>query len=217
MTNMTVFSGANLPAVSSLTTALRGLQTNAGNGSGELFLKFDKTGHWVFGSEGTEVEKDSLWAVNPYSFMHGFIAWGGGVPLGERMAPVTQPLPETGPAPEGAERGWETQVSVSMKCIEGEDEGIDVRWSATSQGGKKALHALAMAVADQCVVEQGKDDPQVIAVVTLGRDTYKHKKYGTIQTPLLIIDHWLTLSGEVAKADEPEVVEEPTPTRRRRA
>jgi hypothetical protein len=37
----------------------------------------DKTGHWVFGIDQTEIEDDSTWAVNPFSFVHGYIAWGG--------------------------------------------------------------------------------------------------------------------------------------------
>ena len=73
MSNLVNFKGANLPAVASLTTALRALDTAAGP-AGSVIIKMDKTGHWVFGADQTEVESDSTWAVNPFSFIHGYIA-----------------------------------------------------------------------------------------------------------------------------------------------
>ena len=70
---VSTFSTARLPQVNSLTSALRGLKPASGGG-GFAILKMDKTGHWVFGADQTEIEEDSLWAVNPFSFVHGFIA-----------------------------------------------------------------------------------------------------------------------------------------------
>ena len=55
MSNLVSFSNANLPAVSSLSTALRSLEKDIGP-SGVVLLKMDKTGHWVFGADQTEVE-----------------------------------------------------------------------------------------------------------------------------------------------------------------
>ena len=131
MSSISVFSKAGLPAVTSLSTALRNLETEVGV-TGVAILKMDKTGHWVFGADQTEVDDDSRWAVNPFSFVHGYIAWGKGEALGEVMAPLTQPLPEVGPAPDGAERGWEMQFGFSLKCISGEDAGLETRYSTTS-------------------------------------------------------------------------------------
>ena len=93
MSNLVTFSQANLPSVQSLSTALRTLETAVGP-SGTVLLKMDKTGHWVFGADQTEVEDDATWAVNPFSFVHGFIAWGDGEVLSEKMVSVSQPLPE---------------------------------------------------------------------------------------------------------------------------
>ena len=122
MSNLVKFSGANLPAVQTLSTALRTLESAAPMQS--VILKMDKTGHWVFGADQTEVEPDTTWAVNPFSFIHGFIAWGEGEVLAEKMAPVTQPLPEIDAAPPNAKKGWEMQVGFSVKCLSGEDEEI---------------------------------------------------------------------------------------------
>ena len=148
MNEITKFGNANLPSPQTLAQSLRGLSTIAATG-GAVILKMDKTGHWVFGSEQTEVEDDSLWAVNPFSFVHGYIAWGNGEPLGEKMVPVTQPLPEIGEPPAGADKGWETQVGLSLKCTAGEDKDMEARFSATSVGGKRAVQVLALAIATQ--------------------------------------------------------------------
>ena len=66
MSNITTFGGANLPSVQSLSGALRSIQSEVAPG-GTVILKMDKTGHWVFGADQTEVEDGSLWAANPFS------------------------------------------------------------------------------------------------------------------------------------------------------
>ena len=91
---LTVFKSAGLPAVASLATSLRSIATDVGP-AGVVILKMDKTGHWVFGADQTEVEDDATWAINPFSFVHGFIAWGDGEVLGEKMASVSQPGSES--------------------------------------------------------------------------------------------------------------------------
>jgi hypothetical protein len=78
----------------------------------------DKTGRWVFGADHTEVESDSDWAVNPFSFLHGFIAWGEWRSRWARpMVPVSEPLPEMGAAPAGSQRGWKKQIGFSLQCF----------------------------------------------------------------------------------------------------
>lgn len=210
MSNLTVFSQAGLPAVSSLSTALRAIAPDVG--SATVILKMDKTGHWVFGAEQEEVEDDSLWAVNPFSFLHGFIAWGEGEVLGEKMVPVTQPLPEVDAAPPGAKRGWEPQVGFSLKCISGQDEGMEARYTTTSVGGKRAVQALAVEIAS--AVE--KDQTKPVPVVRLKKDHYQHRSYGRVFTPVFDVQKWIGMDGDApaeAEADAP--AEEPR--RRRRA
>ena len=98
MSNVTVFGKANLPSVASLADSLRNVASGASSG-GSVILKMDKTGHWVFGADQTEVEDSATWAINPFSFTHGYIAWGDGDVLAEVAVPVSQPLPELDPAP----------------------------------------------------------------------------------------------------------------------
>lgn len=214
MSNLVAFGGANLPSVQSLASALRSVKSDVGDGN--VILKMDRTGHWVFGADQTEVEDDSLWAINPFSFVHGYIAWGDGVVLAESMAPVSEPLPATGPAPDGAKRGWEMQIGMMLACTNGEDEGMQARYSATSVGGKKAVQALAVAIAEQ--VE--KDQTKPVPVVRLKKEHYQHKSYGRIFTPVFEVHSWVGLDtgavNEVEADTDAEPEAEAAPARRRR-
>lgn len=204
------FSLVNLPSVTTLSTALRALEQDV-PAAGVAILKMDKTGHWVFGADQTEVEDDATWAVNPFSFVHGFIAWGDGEVLGEKMVSVSSPLPELEVAPPNAKRGWETQVGMSLKCLSGEDKGLEARFSTTSVGGKRAVQALAVAIATQVDANQTKPVP----VITLGKEHYQHKSYGRIFTPVFDIKEWVSMDG--GEAPEAEAEEAPAGGRRRRA
>jgi hypothetical protein len=202
MSNITTFSAANLPSVTSLSTALRALETDVG-AAGVVILKMDKTGHWVFGADQTEVEDDSTWAVNPFSFVHGFIAWGDGEVLGEKMVSVSQPLPELEAAPPMARKGWETQVGMSMKCLSGEDKGMEVRYTTTSVGGKRSVQALAVAIATQV-----DTDPKLpVPIVLLEKEHYSHKSYGRIYTPIFKIASWMSMTDEAGTPAEETAVE----------
>ena len=218
MSNIVTFGSGNLPSVASLTTALRSIETEIGP-AGVVIIKMDKTGHWVFGADQTEIEDDSLWAINPFSFVHGFIAWGDGEVLGEKMVSVSQPLPELDAAPPNAKKGWEAQVGLSMKCINGEDKGMEARYTTTSVGGKRSVQALAVAIATQVEKDQSKPVP----IVALKKEHYTHKSYGRIYTPVFDIQEWVSMDVDAAPADAPKIeapaAEEAAPasTRRRRS
>jgi hypothetical protein len=200
MTNVVKFGGANLPSPQSLSSALRSIEADVGP-VGTVIIKMDRTGHWVYGADQTEVEKDTLWAINPYSFVHGFIAWGVGEVLAEKMVNIADPLPELDPPPAGAQAGWQPQVGVSLKCLTGEDKGMEARFATTSVGGKRSMHGLAIKVADQA----DKNPDKLVAVVKLMSDHYPHKTYGKIYTPVFEIVDWIGMDGEGAS----EVVETP--------
>lgn len=206
MSNLVAFNKAGLPALAAIATAIKTVAAPASS-AGSVILKMDKTGHWVFGADQTEVESDSKWAVNPFSFVHGWIAWGDGVVLGERMAALTDPLPDTDDAPPNSARGWEKQVGFSLKCLTGEDKGLEARYTTTSVGGRRSFEALASAFANQVSTDESKPVP----VVLLKKEHYQHKSYGRIYTPIFEIVEFVSMDG-------PEEEEEaPAPTRRRRS
>jgi len=204
VSNLSVFSKAGLPAISTLTASLASIAVSAGP-AGVVILKMDKGGHWVFGADQTEVEDDSTWAVNPFSFVHGFIAWGDGEVLGEKMVSVSQPLPEHSATPPGAKKGWEEQIGMSLKCLTGDDKGMEARYTTTSVGGKRGVQTIAAALAEQVSVDETKPVP----VVKLSHDFYQHKSYGKIYTPVFEVVEWISMDG----APAPEVA---APAGRRR-
>lgn len=218
--SIVTFAGANLPSVKDLSTALRSIEAEIGP-AGTVIIKMDKTGHWVFGADQTEIEEDSTWAINPLSFVHGYIAWGDGEVLGEKMVSVSQPLPELEPAPPNAKKGWETQVGLSMKCVSGEDKGLEARYTTTSVGGKRSVQTLAVAIATQVEKDQSKPVP----IVRLGKEHYTHKSYGRIYTPVFDIQEWVGMDGDVKEAEPNLEIESefedaapaPAPARRRRS
>ena len=223
MSNLATFKSANLPSVKAMSAALKTVKVAD---VGSIILKMDKTGHWVFGADQTEIESDSTWAVNPLSFIHGYIAWGKQEVLGEKMVGIVEPLPELDAAPAGAAKGWEPQVGFSMRCMSGEDEGIEVRYSTTAVGGKRAVQSLGLEIATHI----DEDEATPVAVLKLGKEFYTHKSYGKIYTPVFEIVKWVSMDSKpeaiaaskdevVAKIEAAEVVEEEAPAetgRRRR-
>jgi hypothetical protein len=131
------------------------------------------------------------------------------------MCSVTEPLPELDAAPPSAKKGWEQQVGMMLKCTVGEDAGMEARFTTTSVGGKRAVQALAVAIAAQ--VE--KDPSKPVPLVTLGKDHYQHKSYGRIYTPVFEIVDWVSMDGETEAEDvqESDAPAEDAPKRRRRS
>lgn len=212
MTAVVKFGAANLPAPSGLASALRGMGAGAATPSGLMFLRMDKTGHWVYGQDSVEVEDGSLWAVNPYSFVHGFVAWGDGAMLGSKMVPISEPLPDLGPAPAGAQQGWQKQIGFDLACISGEDEGTAVRFAGTSMGSIKASGALGLLIADRV----DSDPTTPVPVVSLSSDSYMSKKgFGRIYNPIFSVQSWISLDGPEAEPVAPAPEEAPTRRRRR--
>jgi len=220
MNSLTTFKAAGLPAVKDLASALKTNLPSVAS-AGTVIIKMDKTGHWVFGSDQTEIQDGSEWAINPFSFVHGYIAWGASEVLGEKMVPINQPLPELEPAPANAKKGWEVQVGLEMKCINGDDKGLTARWATTATGGKRAIQALGVEIAEQ--IE--KDSSKPVAIVSLETEHYTHKSYGKVYTPKIRVVRFESMEVESA-TDAPELeapeVEEveaapAAPVRRRRA
>ena len=209
MSNLVKFAGENAK-LPNLSQVLRSVKTESAP-IGMAIIKMDKTGHWVVGADQTEIEKTSVWAVNPFSFVHGFIAWGQGEVLAEKMFPIDVKLADVdlGPAPAGAQRGWEDQFGMSVKCIEGADEGLDARFSTTSVGGRRAMATLMNTVGEQ----EEKDPTNIVPLVELGSEYYAHKVYGRVYTPLFKIINWISLDGNAA--DEAQVESASTGRRRR--
>jgi hypothetical protein len=197
--------------------------------SGGAYLKLSKGGFFIYGADDTEVEEGSLWAINPSSFMLGYVAWpvkGTGKPLGEEMRAITdEPLAESQlPRVEGS---WTQQVGMHLACVSGEDTGTQVVYKASSKGGINGFNDLLNQVMTHLKANQGTD--AIVPIVELEVDSYPHPDFGKIYTPEFTIRKWAKMSDvtleapevepegeEEEEAPEPEAKPEKKPARRRR-
>jgi len=202
--------------------------------SGAKFLRLSADdGSWVFGADNTEVEAGSRWAVNPFSFRTGYVAWataklngGRREKLGEVMGSVDNPpaMPDVDHSARGGE--WQEQVGFDLICLDGEDQDLEVQYNNNSHGGKSAFGALFNEVGMRPSPEH------CFPVVVLESDSYHNKNWGkTVFTPIFKVVDWADhdqnlLSGisstaqlespEAGKSDSLDTAPEDQPKRRQR-
>lgn len=216
--------GTGLVSREDMVRGLNNLSTAAPRVGGQFqFLKLDKgTGDWVYGQEETEVEEDSLWAINPLSLEYGYISWDKNQQVeGEVMVPITRELPAVNSlrvkdSPDGqptGQNGWQYQQSVVMVCVKGEDAGGDgvdpvmCQYKQSSVGSQKLFKTLVDAIQMQAA----KGDA-IVPIVRMKSDSYKHKKYGKIHNPIFEIVEWRTLEDNSAP-DTPKAEAKPSRAR----
>lgn len=190
-----LFAAGGLPTVDmnafkqSVKAASSALKQTMG---GVPFLRMGKDGLWVYGADSTEVEEGSLWAINPFSMEMGYIAWGeekskdAGTVMGRSMALLTETPIQRGSLPDvGAD--WSPCVGFTLMCISGEDKGTLVKYETNSVGGRNAFADMLQLVSKAAEDGTGK----VVPLVELDSDSYPHKKYGKIYTPIFGVKSWV--------------------------
>lgn len=221
-------AGSAVAALQSLSKGLSNVVATIPTSGGDPYLRMQTDGSWVYGQDNIEVEPQSEWAVNIFSFRHGYASWEdnekdarGRQKKNEKVGEVMVSMQETKPLKTSLEdTGWEwaDQVSVQLKCVKGEDKGEQILYSTTSKGGLNAIAKLIENVQKQLAADQAHPVP----VVQLNSDHYPHPTYGKTWYPVLDIVAWASLDDEndVAEEEEPEKEPEPEPakpTRQRRA
>jgi hypothetical protein len=121
-----------------------------------------------------------------------------------------------------------------LYCLNGDDKGTQVLYKTTSMGGGKAAGALLQSLIEQAAKEEEKGTNNVMPVISLESDWYKHKEYGKTYFPVFSVKDWMPLDAAEADAPEPvaeddaeedapeedapePVAEKPKSTKRRRA
>lgn len=220
MNDVIKFSGGGTGLMSreDLGTFLNSAAVAIPQGSGgKQFLKIsDKDGVWTYGAEETVVEDDALWAINPLSFFHGYIAWHDGKPEQEHRQSVSRPhLPDPATLPPvKAKNGYQVQYGFELVCISGEDEGVVCEYKASSTGGKRGTGEVVNAINSRA----GVDPDSIVPIVKLRNNKYWDKKYKKDQfPPVFEVVEWRSLNdaSPVGESDrQEEEVKEPA---RRRA
>ena len=196
------FSGHNLPSRESLTKSLAGFGAAKNALSGKALLRMNKDGDWVFGVDNESLDTGTVLVANPASMSSGYVAWWLGKIEGEKMQPLSMgpvdpgslgPV-NSGSVPPGKKvpsgRGWEQQASIDL--ISRDDVPLNLIYKTSSLGGMKALLTLAGEIA----FGLSEDPKRAYPLIEVGVDSYEHKEYGTVYTPVLSIIGWLDETGE---------------------
>jgi len=172
---------------------------------GKPILRLLKDSNWVFGQKDDAVQEGSIWAINPLSVAHGWVAWTNhegntkNTMVGEVMEPVHAPKPPR-PAPID---GWPftEQRIFELRCMNGDDEGTEVVYKIASIGGLRAVDELLANLQQQL-----NDNPMFpCPVVELLSDSYQHQKYGKIYVPIFQIVDWASMDGKLFTEVTPEI------------
>lgn len=204
--------GAASTAVATLQQLRGGLQTVKDAlpaTMGDPFLRLGTDGIWIYGQDNVEVQDGSLWAINPFSIMHGYACWTRhkdrdpkdrtkDTLVGEVMRPMTQAKP---PRETLANTGWDwaDQVSFQLQCLTGEDEGEQVLYKTTSVGGITAVKELIAEIMKQLDVDANRPVPKV----ELQSDSYMHKNYGKTYVPMFVVKGWVEMTADRPAAEDP--------------
>ena len=93
---------------------------------------------------------------------------------------------------------YSEQRSLEAKCITGADAGIEVLYKTASVGGMRGIDDLLIEIQAQLSSPGGVDHP--CPVIVCGADSYTHKKWGQIYTPILEVTGWADMEGQLAAA-----------------
>lgn len=198
-------SSTALASINSLKQGIANVQQTMVRKSSDPYLRMLKDGVWVYGQEDLEVEPGSIWAANPLSIQHGWVAWNrekgadnSGGPLGEVMVSLNTPLPGKDTLKDvGAD--WDYQMAIAFMCLTGTDKGEQVLYKASSVGAAKAMDDLVKAIMRQL----DADDTKPVPTVTFDNSSYNHKLYGKTYEPVIDINGWVELSDTAPEVEEP--------------
>jgi hypothetical protein len=181
-------------------------------GGGKDLLRMLKSGEWVYGQSNEEVQSGSQWVINIMSLAHGWTCWVEGAGnaknscRGKLMVSMTEAKPACPPPIDNTP--FKELRSFELKCITGEDVGIEVLHEVGSLGGMRAVDGLLAKIQAQLAVDPAHPCP----VLILGKDHYDHTKWGRIYTPVYQVIDWSDMNGNITGSPAAAPPLRPLPT-----
>ena len=170
---------------SNVMSAISAFTEDAGS-SNINFLKFNKSGNFIYGMEDHVLDESEQFTVESLGdFSHGFIAWQDGKPVGEEMTAIDsgRVINQSGLPDHPGSDGWKAQKALRLTNIH---SGEVFQFKSTSYGGRNAVSNLMKEIINRS--KRGEDD--LIPVFHLESTSYKHAQYGKIFNPVFAIDSW---------------------------
>jgi hypothetical protein len=197
-------TGNALTSLSALALAFNKVdRSNTIGRSSEPMMQFkrDGDGTWYFGQERTIVQEGSQWAFNPPTFKWGYISWNdANKVVGSKSVSVFEPKPDPSMLQDTG-FPWQEEWTVMMKCINGDDAGMQVIFKTTTVGGRKALAKTIDAIRDR--LNKNQHGGKVVPVGFLEKSSYTGR-YGLIWEPEIRIVGWISMGGPNGGGGEPK-------------
>ncbi len=184
------------------------LKTAARVATTASFLKFVK-GIFVFGINEDEAELGTELVPNMEEAKIGWLKWKDGEVVEEKMFPWATGHPYREDLGDLDSDMWEVDdngkaidpfAETATLPLKNPRTGEEFTFSTSSTGGRQAVAKLVYAWRHG--VTQGKSG---LPVITLGSDTYKHKKFGPVHFPVFKVVRWedeADLIAGAGKADD---------------
>lgn len=167
------------------------------SGAGVQFLKFAKSGSWMFGQTDSVLDPDDLIVVNMGTLAKGYVCWKAKKPVEEVMRLVSKggsvdedDLTDHGPYKAEME-GWSETHQVLMALPA---EGDTLSYATSSKGGIGAIASLAKTWVT--AIKEGEETQTSQPVVSLSGTSYEHATYGETHVPVI------TVLGYIDEADD---------------
>jgi hypothetical protein len=182
------------------------LATAARVAASAAFLKFIK-GSYYFGTDENELPLGTEVVPNMIEARVGWLKWRGGEVIEEKLFPWATGHPYREDLGDMDRELWEVDdngkaldpwAETATVPLKNPQSGEEFVFSTSSTGGRQAVSKLVMAWRHG--VSQGKSG---LPVITLGADTYKHRKFGPVHFPVFKIVRWQDEADLIAgKADD---------------
>lgn len=169
-------------------------ERKAAGADSTMYMSFKK-GDFTFGADDEEMDDETQFVVDMTSMMSGWICWVNKevvdeihVPVLKGDPPAEADLPDhSAEYVDPAKDGWNSQSSFMMRELGGFKRQFQFKGS--SKGVNKAVGNLCKEFLKE---GRARNDATLCPVITLQSDSYKHKTYGKIPTPVFQVESWMT-------------------------
>ena len=215
--DVTTTGNSPLAALSNIAGSIAAAEQVLDVKDGGAYIKFAK-GLWTANGEDEILEED-VWALNPFSMIHGFVDFDDSKNVQEKVVPITQPRPDEADLPPAfptSENGWQPLIGIEMKGVDGDFAGEQFMFKTNSYGGRKCMSDYLKQLQERIATK----NPNVVALVSLSKTSYNHAKYGPVFNPVFVFKSWTGIEEDEVKegaAEAQEAAQEEAPKRRRKA